>query len=155
MFNDFQWCCFNLVDMCNIALILFLKCDVTKFRIPLTPLVTQCHTMSHFVDPSAPPLNVWRNLRMPPIQFVTFVQHIICLFYQYLLIHINMIIKVVNMLILRSINYFCYIESNVCTEYRVKRALLYFVTLLLWAPKPSVIEYSKIGGWKTNLKFTN
>ena len=26
-----------LVEMCNIALILFLKCDVTKFRIP-TPL---------------------------------------------------------------------------------------------------------------------
>ena len=29
---------FNLVYTCNIALILFFKCDVTKFRIP--PLVT-------------------------------------------------------------------------------------------------------------------
>ena len=27
MFNVFQWNCFNLVDTCNIALILFLKCD--------------------------------------------------------------------------------------------------------------------------------
>ena len=35
MFNDFQWNCFNLVYTFNIALILFLKCDVTKFRIPL------------------------------------------------------------------------------------------------------------------------
>ena len=41
----------NLVDRCNIALILFLKCVVTKFRIP------PCHTMSHFVD-SLRPLNV-------------------------------------------------------------------------------------------------
>ena len=52
-------------DMCNIALILFLKCDVTKlkFRIlPPSPLVTQCHTLS---TPSAP-LNVWHNLWMPP-----------------------------------------------------------------------------------------
>ena len=32
-----------LVDMCNIALILFLKYDITKFRIPPFPL-------SHFVD---------------------------------------------------------------------------------------------------------
>ena len=45
----------NLMDTCNIALILFLKCDVTKFRIP--PF-TQCHTSS---TPSAP-LNVRRNL---------------------------------------------------------------------------------------------
>ena len=40
----------NLVDTCNISLILFLKCDVTKFRIP-PPLVTQYHTLS---TPSAP-----------------------------------------------------------------------------------------------------
>ena len=50
MFNAFQWNCINLVYTCNIALILFLKCDVTKFRIPL-PL---WHTMSHFVDPLPP-----------------------------------------------------------------------------------------------------
>ena len=43
--------CFNLVYTCNIALILFLKCDFTKFRIPPLP----CHTMSHFVDPLPPP----------------------------------------------------------------------------------------------------
>ena len=43
----------NLVDTCIIALILFLKYDVTKFRI-LAPL---CHTMSHFLDPLRP-LNV-------------------------------------------------------------------------------------------------
>ena len=55
----FQWHCFNLVDTCNIALILFLKCDVTKFRIP------PCHTMLHFVDPVYP-LKVWRNLWMAP-----------------------------------------------------------------------------------------
>ena len=60
MFNAFQWNCFNLVYTCNIALILFLKCNVTKFRIP-SPLVTQCHTSS---TPS--PLNVWRNLWMSP-----------------------------------------------------------------------------------------
>ena len=44
----------NLVDRptCNIALIVFLKCDVTKF-ISLPPLVTQCHTSS-----TPPPLNV-------------------------------------------------------------------------------------------------
>ena len=46
MFKDFQWNCFNLVYTCNIALILFFKCDVTKFRIP-PPLVTQCHTSSN------------------------------------------------------------------------------------------------------------
>ena len=34
MFNALQWNCFNLVYTCNIALILFFKCDVTKFRIP-------------------------------------------------------------------------------------------------------------------------
>ena len=34
MFNALQWNCSNLVETCNIALILFLKCDVTKFRIP-------------------------------------------------------------------------------------------------------------------------
>ena len=39
MFNAFQWNCFNLVDTCNIVLILSLKCDVRKFRIP-PPLVT-------------------------------------------------------------------------------------------------------------------
>ena len=33
-----EWNCFNLVDTCNIALILFLKCDITKFRIPPSPL---------------------------------------------------------------------------------------------------------------------
>ena len=44
MFNAFQWNCFNLVYTCNIALILFLKCQVTTFRIP--PLVTKCHTLS-------------------------------------------------------------------------------------------------------------
>ena len=42
LFNAFQWNCFNLVYTCNIALILFLKCDVTKFRIPPPP----CHTLS-------------------------------------------------------------------------------------------------------------
>ena len=41
----------NLVDTCNIALMLFLNCEVTKFRIP--PLVTQCPTST----PSGP-LNV-------------------------------------------------------------------------------------------------
>ena len=56
------WNCFNLVDTCNIALILFLKCNVTKFRIPSTPLLV---TVSQFVDP-LPPLNVWRNLWMAP-----------------------------------------------------------------------------------------
>ena len=60
LFNAFQWHCFNLVDTCNIALILFLKCDVTKFQ--TRPLVTQCHTSS---IPSSP-LNVWRNLWMAP-----------------------------------------------------------------------------------------
>ena len=40
MFKTFQWNCFN-----NIALILFLKCDVTKFRTP-PPLVTQCNISS-------------------------------------------------------------------------------------------------------------
>ena len=34
MFNAFQWNCFNLIYTHNIALILFLKCDVTQFRIP-------------------------------------------------------------------------------------------------------------------------
>ena len=62
MFSAFQWNCFNLVDTCNIALILFLKCDVTKFRIP----PRACHTMSHFLNPSTP-LNVWRNLWIPPL----------------------------------------------------------------------------------------
>ena len=38
MINAFQWNCFNLVDTCNIALILFFKCDVSKFRIPPLPL---------------------------------------------------------------------------------------------------------------------
>ena len=41
----------NLVDTCNIALILFLKYDITKFRIPRP----SCHTVSHFVDPLRPP----------------------------------------------------------------------------------------------------
>ena len=37
----FQWNCFNLVYTCNIGLILFLKCDVTKFRnLPLSHNVT-------------------------------------------------------------------------------------------------------------------
>ena len=45
MFNAFQWNCFNLVHTCNIALILLLKWDVTKFRI-LPPLVTQCKISS-------------------------------------------------------------------------------------------------------------
>ena len=58
MLNAFQWNCFNLVYTCNIALILFLKCSVTKFRIPPPPL-------SHFVDPLTL-LNVWRNLWMAP-----------------------------------------------------------------------------------------
>ena len=34
LFNAFQWNCLNLVYTCNIALILFLKCNVTKLRIP-------------------------------------------------------------------------------------------------------------------------
>ena len=56
----FSMNCFNLVDTCNIALILFLKCDFTKFRIP------PCHT-SHFVDPPPlRPLNVWRSIWMSP-----------------------------------------------------------------------------------------
>ena len=50
-----------LVDTCNIALILFLKCDVTKFRIPPS-LVTQFHTSS---TPSTP-FNGWRNLWIAP-----------------------------------------------------------------------------------------
>ena len=50
--NAFQWNCFNSVDTCNIALILlvFLKCDVTKFTIP-----PPCSTISHFVYPLLPP----------------------------------------------------------------------------------------------------
>ena len=65
------WNCFNLVDTCNIALILFLKCDVTKCRIP-PPL-------SHNVSLRRPPpaLNVWRNLWMAPkvwIQRIQFCQ---------------------------------------------------------------------------------
>ena len=54
-----QWSCFNLVDTCNITLILFLKCVVTKFRI----LHPSLDTMSHFGDPSAP-LSIyswWQN----------------------------------------------------------------------------------------------
>ena len=47
MFNAFHWNCFNLVDTCNIALILFLKCDVIKFRIP--------HPLSHNVTLRRPP----------------------------------------------------------------------------------------------------
>ena len=63
MFNAFQWNCFNLVYTCNIALILFLKCDVTKLRIA-SP---SCHTSS---SPSTPPLTSdviygW-PLRVPP-----------------------------------------------------------------------------------------
>ena len=61
MFNAFQWKCFNLADTRNITLILFFKCDVTKFRIP-PALFTQCHTSS---NPSAP-LTCDRNLWMPP-----------------------------------------------------------------------------------------
>ena len=74
----FQWNCFSLVDTCNIALILFLKSDVTKFKIP-PPLITQCRTSS---SPSAPPLNVWRNLWMPTkleIRVQILVQARICL----------------------------------------------------------------------------
>ena len=67
IFNAFQWNCFNLVDTCNIALLLFLKCDATKFRIP-PPLVTQCHTS---LTPSAP-LNVKRNLWMPPNDLILY-----------------------------------------------------------------------------------
>ena len=56
MFNGFQWNCFKLFDTCNIALILFLKCDVTKLS----------HNLTLRQHPSAP-LNVWRNyLWMPP-----------------------------------------------------------------------------------------
>ena len=58
MFNAFQWNYFNLVYTCNIALILYLKRDVTKFRIPPPPL-------SHNVTLRRP-LNVWRNLWMAP-----------------------------------------------------------------------------------------
>ena len=50
---------FQFVYTCNIALILFLKCDVTKLG---SLLVTQCHTSS---IPSAS-LNMWRNLWIPP-----------------------------------------------------------------------------------------
>ena len=62
MFNAFQWNCCNLVYTCNIALILFLKCDVSQNLGSLPSLVTQCHTSS--TPPS--PLNVWRNLWMAP-----------------------------------------------------------------------------------------
>ena len=48
MFNASQLNCLNLVYTCNIALILFLKCDVTKSRIPPPPL-------SHNVTISRPP----------------------------------------------------------------------------------------------------
>ena len=60
MFNAFRCNYFNLVETCNIALILFLKCDVTKFRIP-PPLhnVTLCRYLY--------PLKVWHNyLWLPP-----------------------------------------------------------------------------------------
>ena len=52
MFNAFQWNCFNLVYTCNIALILVLKCDVSKFRIPPPPLphnVTLRRTLSPLI----------------------------------------------------------------------------------------------------------
>ena len=75
MFNAFEWNCFNLVDTCNIALILFLKCDVTKFG------TTPCHTMSHFVDPP-PPLNVWCNFWRTPRTF-----HLILV--QWILTHVH------------------------------------------------------------------
>ena len=68
MFNAFELNCFNLVDTCNIALILFLKCEVTKLRIPPSSLVTQCHTSSTL----SAPLNVWRNLWMYPYQGLKF-----------------------------------------------------------------------------------
>ena len=64
MFNAFLWNCFNLVDTWNIALILSLKCDVTKFRISRPPL---SHNVTLRWPPSVP-LNVWRNLLMPPYQ---------------------------------------------------------------------------------------
>jgi hypothetical protein len=50
MFIDSQWDCFNLVDTCNIALIIFLKCDVTKFWI-LSPL---SHNVTLLRSPSTP-----------------------------------------------------------------------------------------------------
>ena len=71
LFN-MQCNCFNLVDTCKIALILFLKCAVTKFRIP-PPLVTQCHTSST----SSAPLNMWCNLWMPPNLLVKMLKIII------------------------------------------------------------------------------
>ena len=37
----------KMVGICNIALILFFKCDVTKFRIP--------PSLSHFINPLCPP----------------------------------------------------------------------------------------------------
>ena len=63
LFNGFQWNCFNLVYTCNVALILSLKCDVTKFRIPTPPLLSRNDT---FRRPSSGTFNVWRNLWMPP-----------------------------------------------------------------------------------------
>ena len=57
--------CFNSVYTCSIALLLSLKYDVTKFRIPPPHLITQFHTSS---TPSAP-LKVWRNLWMPPNRY--------------------------------------------------------------------------------------
>ena len=42
---NIQWNCFNLVDTCNIALILFLKCDVTKFRIRPPPSLSHNDTL--------------------------------------------------------------------------------------------------------------
>ena len=68
MINDFQWKCFNLVYTSNIALILFLKCDVTKFRIHTPP---PCQTMSHFVDP-LPPLTCDVIYGWPLITLQTF-----------------------------------------------------------------------------------
>ena len=61
MFNAFQWNSFNLVYTCNIALILFLKCDVTKFRTP-PPLSDNVRLRR----PPPSPLNVWRDLWMAP-----------------------------------------------------------------------------------------
>ena len=61
MFYACQWNCFNLVYTCNIALILFLNCDVNKFRIPPPPL-----SYNVTLRRPHPPLNVWRNLWMAP-----------------------------------------------------------------------------------------
>ena len=76
MCNAFQWNCFNLVYTCNIALLLFLKCDVTKFRTP---------PLSHNVTLRRPPIpiKVWRNLWMDPNVFTTTEKRNVKVYFQF------------------------------------------------------------------------